>query len=58
MKGSSGFCYRQGLMKGLRKNALPGGIMGRAVMNTNTELGRCLTYYNQQDGYVPFSQSG
>jgi len=52
MKGIRGFDINKAY-EGMRKNALPGGIMGKAGYEHTTELGGGLTYYIN-NGYVPF----
>ncbi|MCM4167128.1 hypothetical protein KCTC52924_02705 [Arenibacter antarcticus] len=52
MKGIRGFEVNKAY-EGIRKNALPGGIMGKAGYEHHTELGGGLSYYIN-NGYVPF----
>ncbi len=52
MKGIRNFDVSQAY-EGMRKNALPGGIMGKAGYEHKTNLGGGLTYYIN-NGYVPY----
>jgi len=52
MKGIRGFDINKAY-EGIRKNALPGGIMGKAGYEHNTEFGGGLKYYIK-NGYVPY----
>lgn len=52
MKGIRNFDVEKAY-QGLSKNALPGGIMGKAGYEHTTELGGGLKYYIR-NGYVPF----
>ncbi len=52
MKGIRGFDVNKAY-EGLRKNAMPGGIMGKAGYEHTTELGGGLSYYIDK-GYVPY----
>ncbi len=52
MKGIRGFDVEKAY-EGIRKNALPGGIMDKAGYEHKTNLGGGLKYYIK-DGYVPY----
>lgn len=52
MKGIRGFDVEKAY-EGIRKNALPGGIMAKAGYEHNTNLGGGLKYYIE-NGYVPY----
>lgn len=52
MKGIRGFDVNKAY-EGMRKNALPGGIMGKAGYEHQTELGGGLKYY-MNNGYIPY----
>jgi predicted alpha-1,2-mannosidase len=52
MKGIRGFDIEKAY-EGMRKNAMPGGIMGKAGYEHRTNLGGGLKYY-MEDGYVPY----
>lgn len=52
MKGIRGFDVDKAY-EGMRKNALPGGIMSKAGYEHNTNLGGGLKYYIE-NGYVPY----
>lgn len=52
MKGIRGFDIEKAY-EGIRKNALPGGIMAKAGYEHNTSLGGGLKYYIE-NGYVPY----
>ena len=52
MKGIRGFDIEKAY-EGMRKNAMPGGIMSKAGYEHNTNLGGGLKYYIE-NGYVPY----
>src|SRR5210317_207683 len=52
MKGIRGFDIEKAY-DGMRKNAMPGGIMGKAGYEHDTNLGGGLKYYIE-NGYVPY----
>lgn len=52
MKGIRGFDVEKAY-EGMRKNAMPGGIMGKAGYEHNTDLGGGLKYYIE-NGFVPY----
>ncbi|MEQ9288029.1 MAG: GH92 family glycosyl hydrolase [Cyclobacteriaceae bacterium] len=52
MKGIRGFDIEKAY-EGMRKNAMPGGIMGKAGYEHNTSIGGGIEYYIEK-GYVPY----
>ena len=52
MKGIKGFDIEKAY-EGMRKNAMPGGIMGKAGYEHNTSIGGGIEYYIEK-GYVPY----